>query len=266
LAHGSLDEALQRVRLLRSAVPEVAVMPDLPGPKIRAARFVEGGVELRSGATVVLETADDASLSSEQLIGVNHPDLVAGLREGDRVALGDGGVVLTVERRVGGRVEARVRDGGRLQGRPGVTVPSERVELVAPTPADLERLEALLSEGVDAVAISFVRSAADIETVRQASGPEGPMLVAKIETPEAVADLDAIVGASDAVMVARGDLGVRMALEDVPHIQKQIIKSGVRYGRPVITATQMLESMVSSPIPGRKSPTWRTPSSMGRAR
>jgi pyruvate kinase len=132
-----------------------------------------------------------------------------------------------------------------------VTAQAGRVAVATPTPEDLERLDALVREGVDAVAVSFVRSAADMHAVRQAAGADCPMLVAKIETPEAVAALDEIVAAADAVMVARGDLGVRMALEDVPHIQKRIIRSGVRFGRPVITATQMMESMVSAPVPTR---------------
>lgn len=251
LAHGTLDDALTRIRDIRETVPEVGIMPDLPGPKIRAAAFPPGGVELESGHEVVLETADDRQGSDSNRIGVCHPDVVRGLKTGDRVALGDGGVILSVGRATPTGMAAVVRNGGRLQGRPGVTVPSGAVELETPTAEDLERLAALVAQGVDAVAISFVRSASDIDEVRKAAGPSCPMLVAKIETPEAVGNLDEIVAASDAVMVARGDLGVRMALEDVPHIQKMIIRSGVRYGRPVITATQMLESMISAPVPTR---------------
>jgi pyruvate kinase len=251
LAHGTLGDALNRVRLVRETVPDVGIMPDLPGPKIRAAPFPRDGVELLRGSTVVLESETDGRGSDEQRIGVRHPDVVRGLKPGDRVALGDGGVLLVVERTTSRGASAVVRNGGRLQGSPGVTVPSGTVDLESPTPEDLERLDALISAGVDAVAISFVRSAADIEKVRKAAGSRCPMLVAKVETPEAVADLDEIVAVSDAVMVARGDLGVRMALEDVPHIQKQIIRSSVRYGRPVITATQMLESMISAPVPTR---------------
>jgi pyruvate kinase len=129
---------------------------------------------------------------------------------------------------------------------------------VTPTADDLERVETLVQEDIDAIAVSFVRTAADILAVRAAAERQAergrgavPMFVAKIETPEAVAELDAIVAVADAVMVARGDLGVRMALEDVPHIQKGIIRAAVRYGRPVITATQMLESMVTASVPTR---------------
>ncbi len=251
LAHGSIEDAARLVRTIRSAAPDVAVMADLPGPKIRAARFPGDGVDLRAGSSVRLDPAGEGASSDAARIGVCHPDVVAGLRPGDRVALGDGGVVLVVEQATTGSASAIVRSGGHLQGRPGLTVPSGRVDLKTPTADDLERLAVMLDEGVDAVAVSFVRSAADMDTVRAAAGPSAPMLVAKIETPEAVQDLDAIVAGSDAVMVARGDLGVRMALEDVPHIQKDIIRSGVHYGRPVITATQMLESMISSPVPTR---------------
>ncbi|MEO7555913.1 MAG: pyruvate kinase, partial [Acidimicrobiales bacterium] len=150
-----------------------------------------------------------------------------------------------------GRARTTVCSGGLLQGRPGITAPAGRIALVAPTPEDLEHLRVLVDEGVDLVAVSFVRSATDLDAVRAVAGPDGPLIVAKIETEEAVEDLDRIIESADAVMVARGDLGVRVALEDVPHIQKRIIRYGVRYGRPVITATQMLESMVTASVPTR---------------
>ncbi|MDE3203180.1 MAG: pyruvate kinase [Acidobacteriota bacterium] len=251
LAHGTVEEAVARVRAIRAAAPGVGIMPDLPGPKIRTAAFPPGGVALPAGSVIALRPARDGDTSTSEAIGVCHPDLVGGLEAGDRVALGDGGVVLTVQRRTGDSVEALVHNGGRLQGRPGVTAPSGRVELDTPTADDLRRLEVLIGEGVDAVAVSFVRSAADMDAVRRAAGADCPLLVAKIETPEAVGALEQIVASADAVMVARGDLGVRMALEDVPHIQKEIIRVGVRYARPVITATQMLESMITAPVPTR---------------
>jgi pyruvate kinase len=253
MAHGTLDDAIARVRRIREAVPGVGIMADLPGPKIRCAAFPDGGVQLMTGSRLALVQASEGEDSSDTRIGVCHPDLVAGLRHGDLVALGDGGVILAVARAAGAGdgVEAVVQSGGRVQGRPGITAPSGRIPIVAPTAEDLDRLSALVAEEVDAVAVSFVRSAVDIEAIRTAAGGDCPMLIAKIETPEAVAELDGIVAVADAVMVARGDLGVRMALEDVPHIQKRIIRSAVRYGRPVITATQMLESMIYAPVPTR---------------
>lgn len=251
LAHGTIDDALGRVRNVKDAVPGVGVMADLPGPKVRAAPFPPGGVDLEPGRMLVLEEAAADDRSGAAWIGVCHASLVAALRAGDTVAVGDGGIVLEVQRRLGDSAEAIVMSGGHVQGRPGVTAPADRLVLGTPTPEDLQALVPLVAEGVDAVAVSFVRSAADVETVRGVAGPDAPVLVAKIETSEAVNQIDAILAVADAVMVARGDLGVRMALEDVPHIQKRIIRSGVRFGRPVITATQMLESMVSAPVPTR---------------
>jgi pyruvate kinase len=251
LAHGSIDDAVARLRRIKAAAPNAGVLADLPGPKIRAAAFPEGGSLVMAGSTIELVTAEgpDAA-SSAARIAVAHEDLAGRLQPGDRIALGDGGVSLVVEERRGDVAIARVRSGGLLQGRPGVTAPAGRTALATPTAEDLRRLEVLLEEGIDSVAVSFVRSAADMQAVRAAAGP-GPLIVAKIETPEGVADLSNILAASDGVMVARGDLGVRIPLEDVPHVQKYVIREGIRYGCPVITATQMLESMVVSPVPTR---------------
>lgn len=251
LAHGSIDDAIARVRRIREVAPEVGVLADLPGPKIRTSPFAEGGAVLEAGARLLLLPGTLCPTSSATRIGVGLDEVALGLAEGDQVALGDGGVSLRVLGRSEEAAEAIVESPGRVQGRPGVTVPSSRVQLATPTTDDLARLEALVGEGVDIVAVSFVRSAADILAVRAALGGSPTTLCAKIETPEAIADLDAILGVSDSVMVARGDLGVRVPLEDVPHHQKRIIRSGVRFGRPVITATQMLESMLVAPVPTR---------------
>lgn len=259
LAHGTTAEAVDRIRLLRRVAPDVAVLVDLPGPKVRTAPFPAGGVVLEPDAQIVMVADPGGSTtSSAGRIAVSHGPLVTSLAVGDRVAFGDGGVTVVVAGVDGEAVVAQVRSGGLLRGRPGVTAPAGRLQLVTPTPEDLKRVEVMVAERVDAIAISFVRSAADVVAVRAAAemAAEGvggvlPLLVAKVETSEAVADLDAIVEVADAVMVARGDLGVRMALPDVPHIQKRIIRSGVRYGRPVITATQMLESMVTALAPTR---------------
>ncbi len=251
LAHGSIADAIERVRTIREAAPGVGILADLPGPKVRSSPFPEDGVQLASGARVLLAPGSLAPASSAERIGVAVDEIVAGLEVGDVVALGDGGVSLVVVDREADEVVCKVRSGGRLLGRPGVTVPSAKMQLATPTPEDVQRIEALVAEGVDVIAVSFVRDAEDIETVRRIVGDAGTMLVAKIETPEGIENLDAIVRAADAVMVARGDLGVRVPLEDVPHHQKHIIHTGVRFGRPVITATQMLESMIAAPVPTR---------------
>jgi pyruvate kinase len=227
----------------------VGILADLPGPKVRAGKFPSEGVALNEGMLVGL--VPEAGSSGPTVIGIDYPRLLEDIETGDLIALGDGGVTLLVESVEASGAVARVRSGGVRRGRPGVNLPPEKFSIPTPTPQDLVLLEGVLAADVDAVAISFVRTAADVLAVRAAAGSGGPMLVAKIETPSAVDDLDAIIQASDGVMVARGDLGVRLPLERVPHIQKRIIRSGVSWARPVITATQMLESMIQAPTPTR---------------
>ncbi|HEV3401646.1 MAG TPA: pyruvate kinase [Acidimicrobiales bacterium] len=255
LAHGSLDEALARLRRLRAVTAAesrlTAVLADLPGPKVRAGAFPDGGVPLAGGSLVELVAGGRGETSNEDRIAVDHPAAIRVLRDGDRVVLGDGAIDLRVRKVGDDRVTAAVVTGGWAQGRPGVGLPSGRLELPSPTPEDLRLLEALAEAQVDAVAISFVRSASDIGRARAVVGRDGPMLVAKIETQEAVDAVEEIISVADGVMIARGDLGIRCALEDVPHYQKRIIRTGVAFGRPVITATQMLESMVRAPEPTR---------------
>ncbi|MEA2932497.1 MAG: pyruvate kinase [Actinomycetota bacterium] len=255
LAHGPPSDTVERIARVRQAAADegrtVGVLVDLPGPKVRAAAFPEGGVHLAEGNTVELVPAvDDDAASDGQRIVVDDPDVVDHLGPGDTIALGDGGIQLLVTVVGGGKVAARVLSGGPARGRPGVSYPGGTA-MATPTAEDLRLLEIVCAADIDAVAVSFVRSAADIRRVREAVGPGGPMLIAKIETQEAVDAIEDVISASDGVMVARGDLGVRCALEDVPHYQKLIIRTGVAYARPVITATQMLESMVSAPTPTR---------------
>jgi pyruvate kinase len=254
LAHGPVEESIAKLERIRAAAAErgryVGVLADLPGPKVRAGAFPVDGVTLSDGSQVQL-VAGEGKGSDASTISVEYPSLLEELEPGDLVALGDGGVTLRIEKIGSTAATARVESGGLLLGRPGVNLPPEKFSVPTPTAQDLVLLEAVAEAGIDAVAISFVRTAQDVETVRKAVGPDGPMLVAKIETPSAVDDLEAIVQAADGVMVARGDLGVRLPLEDVPHIQKRIIRTGVSWGRPVITATQMLESMVHAPTPTR---------------
>jgi pyruvate kinase len=255
LAHGPIETSLDRIRRVREAADHVArpigVMVDLPGPKVRTAPFGDDGVTLVPESSVRLVEAGATDVSTAEVIGVALPGGVDALAPGDRVALGDGGVALTVTGRDGDSVRAVVASGGVVRGRPGVALPEDRIALRSPTEHDLELLERVLEVPIESVAVSFVQSAEDIAAVKLAIGSDGPMVVAKIETGPAVAGVDDILHAADGVMVARGDLGVRLPLEDVPHIQKQIIRTGVSHGKPVITATQMLESMVTAPTPTR---------------
>jgi pyruvate kinase len=253
LSHGVLEEHLDRLARVRAAAARarrhIAVLADLPGPKVRSGVFPEGGSFLVEGATLKLVVGTDEC--SAEHISVDYPTLLDDLRPGDTVILGDGAITLTVEDITADAAVARVVTGGRAQGRPGVHIPAERLRLHAPTAQDIELLKAMTTAGVDFAAVSFVRSAEDVALAKAAAGPDGPKLVAKIETAPAIADLERILQVADAVMVARGDLGIECPLEDVPHLQKKIIRSCVEAGVPVITATQMLESMITAPAPTR---------------
>lgn len=253
LSHGPLDEHVQRLRAVRAAAEAVgsstAVLADLPGPKVRAGHFPDGGVLLVVGQSLRLKPGTEPSDAS--LVTVDYPSLLSDVQIGDRIVLGDGGITLRVTKASSDALTVAVETGGSVQGRPGVHLPSERLRLTAPTVEDLVLAAAMAAEGVDFIGISFVRDAADVERVREVTRPHSARLVAKIETIPAVANLDAIIAVSDAVMVARGDLGIECPLEDVPHLQKKIIRQCVEAGVPVITATQMLESMIVSPAPTR---------------
>jgi pyruvate kinase len=260
LSHATVEAHLANLRLIREigavAGRTIGVLADLPGPKVRSGVFPpDGGSFLAEGAVMRLVPGDGDTMCSANEITVEYPSLLSDLRIGDAVILGDGAITMRVEELTGEEAFARVETGGRVQGRPGVHIPSERMRLTAPTDEDLELLRVLVPANVDFVAVSFVRSGADLEKVRAFvaeldAGP-CPMLVAKVETAPAIADLAGILHSADAVMVARGDLGIECPLEDVPHVQKRVIRACVAAGVPVITATQMLESMVNSPSPTR---------------
>ncbi|MDP8938553.1 MAG: pyruvate kinase [Actinomycetota bacterium] len=252
-AHGTPErhvETLGRIRAAAAACGRVVgVLADLPGPKIRTGRFPEDGIQLAVGQRVEVVAGDGQSGPAR--ITVEYPGLVDDLRAGDRLALGDGAVVLEVERTTPSGAVAVAKSGGWLQGRPGLRLPESRTRVSGPTESDLRTLRLVTEAGFDMVAVSFVQTADDVLRARRAAGPGGPMIVAKIETKGAVDDLARIIDVTDAVMIARGDLGVECAIEEVPHLQKRIIRTCVQWGRPVITATQMLETMVHGPVPTR---------------
>jgi pyruvate kinase len=257
LSHGTLESHLERLRAVRAAAERVgrvvAVLADLPGPKVRSGQFPEGGVDLVNGAHVQLvpDTGTGRSTSDASVITVEYASLLADLLAGDLVVLGDGAISLVVESIDHQAVHCHVHTGGRVQGRPGVHIPSERLRLSTPTDEDLVLGRAMAEAGADFLAVSFVRSAHDLRVMREAVAPLQVRLVAKIETMSAIAGLDEIIAEADAVMVARGDLGIECPLEDVPHLQKRIVRQCVEAGVPVITATQMMESMIVSPSPTR---------------
>ncbi len=255
LSHRSTDEAVTLIERIatvaRASGRAVGILVDLPGPKVRAADFGRAEVRIADGSSIRLETASHDDTSTASRVAIDHPDATSALRVGDRVVLGDGEIEMVVEDTDADGARVTVISGGGTRGRPGVNIPTDRLDLVSPTDEDLEALQALAGAPVDLVAVSFVTSAADVDRARSVTGPDGPAMVAKIETAEAVADLEAIVATADGIMVARGDLAIRCAFEEVPMIQKRIIRTGVMGGLPVITATQMLESMVHAPVPTR---------------
>lgn len=253
LAHGSIDDALERYHRIRSVASEVGreigIMIDLPGPKVRLASFGSEPIHLGSGDVVTIEPGRPRSDS--ECLGVDYESFLSDVHAGDRLSIGDGSVDIHIESVGSNSASARIVHGGSVQGAPGLHIPSDRLNMTAPTPEDLIKLDAFVDAGVDMVALSFVRSAHDIRKVGTEPYPRGPLIVAKIETRAAVDNLTGIIEASGAIMVARGDLGTELGIEELPHIQKQIIRDCIASGKPVITATQMLESMISSPTPTR---------------
>ena len=251
LSHGRPADQLALIERVRRVSADegrtVGVLVDLPGPKLRMAPFPDAGIELVPGDRVELRC--DAPASDGRVIGVELDDL--NLAVGDRIMGGDGAVVLEVDEARGRSAHALVRRGGRLQGRPGIHMPDGAGGIAGPTARDLELALAARAASADAVAASFVHRAADIQRLIDALGDDRPQVVAKIETASAVEEADEILAVADAIMVARGDLGIRLPIEDVPHVQKRLVRAAIAAGRPVITATQMLESMITAAYPTR---------------
>lgn len=251
-AHDTVERVLDRVATIRKVAEEkgvlVGILVDLAGPKVRAA-FGENPVELVTGTSVSIRSGDD--ISSSDSLYVNVDDIARNLVEGDILHMGDGSASLVVTAVSGDVATAVVERGGVMRGRPGVHIPSSRLSQASPTPEDLTYFDAVRNAGVDMVAVSFVKSGSDLRALGAEGPPNGPLLVAKIETQAAVDNLDSILDNCHAVMVARGDLGLECSLPGLPALQKQIIAATVAAGKPVITATQMLESMTSASQPTR---------------
>ena len=252
-SHGSAAEHRARAeavrREARRAGRNVAILQDLQGPKLRLGTFAQGRVELEVGSTVLLATRPGV-VGSPRVIPVPLPSLARDGRVGDPVLLDDGRVRLRVRRRRGRDLEAEVEIGGPLSDHKGVSLPGSTGSMPAFTPKD--RRDAALGRelGVDLVAMSFVRTARDVERARRHVTPGTP-LIAKMEKPQAIENLEAIVRAADGIMVARGDLGVELPLERVPGIQKRLVRQANLLAKPCIVATEMLESMIKSPRPTR---------------
>ncbi len=250
--HAEHGQAIERIRSVEARIGKpIAILQDLQGPKIRLGTFEGGGAVLRRGRPFVLTTTPVQGSADRG--NISYRELARDVKPGDRVLIDDGRVALEVEDVQGDDVVCRVETGGLVQDHKGVNLPRTAVRMAVLTDKDREDLAFGLHHGVDYVGVSFVRSAADILEVREFINEHGSdaQVVAKLERPEALGRLDEILAATSAVMVARGDLGVEMPLEDVPIAQKEIIRKARIARTPVITATQMLESMVAAPRPTR---------------
>jgi pyruvate kinase len=255
LSHGSHADHERIYHMIRRASDEtghgVGIVADLQGPKIRLGTFASGPVTLEEGATFTITTREVAG--DQDLCSTTYDGLPGDVSKGDQVLIDDGRVRLEVTEVRETDVETRVVVPGKISNHKGINLPGIAVSVPALSEKDREDLRWALHLTVDFIALSFVRSATDVEDVRAVMREEGVMLpvIAKIEKPQAIQNLDAVVDAFDAFMVARGDLGVECPLEDVPFLQKHVIDAARRNAKPVIVATQMLESMISAPRPTR---------------
>jgi pyruvate kinase len=253
-SHGTREQHRQTIQTVRSLAArtekEIGILQDLGGPKIRLGQLNGGKRTLRPGERITLTPGEYAEGDA---LPVNYPDLIEDIEVGNPILLADGAVQMVVVEKKHNAVECDIIVGGTVIPRKGVNLPLSRLSVPAFTEKDREDLITGIEEKVDFVALSFVRSLKDLHEVRRiiSEADHRPMLIAKIEKRQAVADFENILSAVDAVMVARGDLGVEMPLEEAPMIQKRIIKITRQAGKPVITATQMLGSMVESPRPTR---------------
>ncbi len=248
-SHADHEAALKAVRGAEIALQRpIGVLADLQGPKLRLGTFAEGAIDITPGARLTLDL--DPAPGNAARVCMPHPEIFRALEVGHLLLLDDGRVRLKVVSRTDESAEVEVISGSRLSDRKGVAVPQAVVPLSALTPKDLEDLAFALRIGVDWVALSFVQRAADMAELRRLVGGRAACL-AKIEKPQALDELEAILDASDGVMVARGDLGVELEPEEVPVAQKAILRAARNRGVPAIVATQMLESMTSAPAPTR---------------
>jgi len=259
-SHGKAQDHIDRARLVREAAQragrEVAIMADLQGPKIRVGKFAEGKVMLEPGMKFVLD-ASRTEPGDIDGVGLDYKELPRDVKRGDRLLLNDGLIVLTVDAVHGEQVHTTVNLGGELSNNKGINKQGGGLTAPALTAKDMEDIKTAMSFQADYVAVSFPKNATDMEMARQlcnvaaAQYRHKPDLIAKIERAEAIPRLEEILRASDGIMVARGDLAVEVGNAAVPALQKRMIKLARQHDKVVITATQMMESMITNPVPTR---------------
>jgi pyruvate kinase len=252
MSHADHDAMRERVQMIRDVEKEVGrpigILLDLQGPKLRIGEFTDGGVYLTKGAEFTLDL--DPAPGNAERVRLPHPEILQALHPGNTVLVDDGKVRLHIVEASREKARAIVDVPGKISNRKGVSLPDTEIPVSSMTEKDRSDLDAGLNEGVDWVAVSFVQRPDDIAEVKKFARGRA-LVMAKIEKPQAINRLDEIMEMSDALMVARGDLGVEMPLERVPGLQKRMTRLGRRFGKPVVVATQMLESMISSPVPTR---------------
>lgn len=255
-SHGTHEEHRERLEHVRAAAAAedktVSVMQDLQGPKIRVGEMKEGGVLLREGHDLIL-TTEPIDEGDHERVYIDYPTLPEDVSPGGRILLDDGLLELKVKEVHNGEVLTEVVTGGPLRSRKGVNLPHIRTSTPSLTEKDIEDLKFGLEMGVDIIALSFVREASDVRKLKRHISEAGKdtSVIAKIEKPEAVDTIDEILEVVDGIMVARGDMGIEMDMQKVPSTQKMLIRKSMETARPVITATEMLESMIESPRPTR---------------
>jgi pyruvate kinase len=257
MSHGSAEEQRERACKVREVSAklglEVALLADLQGPKIRVERFASGGVELAPGDLFTLDAEDPRTPGDRSRVGVSYAGLPGDVKPGDTLLLDDGLIAMRVESVEGGKVRCRVEHGGVLKDRKGLNLKGGGLSISGLAEHDLPHIDLAAEMGVDFLAVSFVSDERDINRARKLLRKAGSeaALVAKIERMEAVENLEEICDATDVIMVARGDLGVEIGDEELPGLQKRIIRTALKHNRAVATATQMMQSMVENPIPTR---------------
>ncbi len=259
-SHGTAQDHIDRARLVREAATragrEVAIMADLQGPKIRVGKFADGKVQLEQGAKFVLD-ASRTEPGDINGVGLDYKELPRDVKAGDTLLLNDGLIVMTVEKVKGEQVHAIVKIGGVLSNNKGINKQGGGLTAPALTAKDMEDIKTAMSFQADYVAVSFPQNASDMEMARQLCNVAGaeyrhkPGLIAKIERAEAIPNLESICRASDGIMVARGDLAIEVGNAAVPALQKRMIRMARELDKVVITATHMMESMITNPVPTR---------------
>jgi pyruvate kinase len=244
-----MRQLVHRIRAVEKEVGRpIGILADLQGPKLRVGSFAEGRVTLEVGQSFTLD--NDPTPGDASRVHMPHPEILASVQPGHRLLIDDGRLELVANSCDGKKITCTVVAGNKISDRKGVSLPDTELPVGAMTAKDRTDLDAVLAAGVDWIALSFIQRPEDLAEARKIAGGRAYIL-SKIEKPQAVTRLAEIIELSDALMVARGDLGVEMPLEAVPGIQKQITRAARKAGKPVVVATQMLESMISSPMPTR---------------